>query len=94
MMRPDACAGYGTHARRGFGASVAVLTLALGTAALVLVVREAVMSYAVAVEKRQERVQKRLDDRACSDAVAFIRAKDVFASGRIEIPDLGCVVSL
>src|SRR5690348_12219983 len=75
---------------RGFGMSAALILMMTGSIALSFVVLGAAISYSESVNKRIERIQAAFNERACNDAISLIRLKNVFASGWIEIPELGC----
>ncbi len=75
---------------RGFAASIAVMMIALGTAALSLAALGAAVSYSDQVFLEEGRIQKGLNKLACDDTSALIKAKDLFASGTIHLPEFDC----
>jgi len=74
----------------GFGASIAVMLLSLGSFALASAALCAAIVYSDMADRSEARIQSSLDAAACADTVALMRAKDAFASGRYEIPEFGC----
>lgn len=78
----------------GFGASVAVMMLSFGILAISLAADQAAFGYADIVDKRIDRVQKVLDQKACDDSIAIIKAKDIFVHGIVSLPEFGCSINL
>jgi hypothetical protein len=84
--------GSDPRTESGFGAALALMMFAFGALSLALVANEAALSYADSADKSIERSQAGLDARACADSADLVRAKDVFAAGDIDIPELHCHV--
>ena len=82
------------HHESGFTATIAVVAVSLGTIALALVAVAAVAQYADSVDREETRIQAGLNQKACDDSAALIRAKDAFAHGTLLIPELDCSVTL
>lgn len=76
--------------QKGFIATTAVTLLSLGTLAFLIVTLSSVTAYADSVERREIRIQKDLNDRACEETLSLIRAKDYFLQGEVVLNDLGC----
>lgn len=81
-----------TSDTRGFVAVTAVILLALGCVASVLVVFAASASYADTVTRREYRIQKAMNEAACRDIRELMLAKDGFFSGRAIVREFDCVV--
>lgn len=78
----------------GFGAALMIMLFAFGALSLALVANTAALTYADSVDRAHERAQDFLDQKACADSVDLVKAKDAFASGDIDIPELSCHVRL
>ncbi len=65
---------------RGFGATIAIGMLSLGTFALVLSALGASIAHSDSVNREVARIQKGLDQKACEDSVRLINEKDSFAA--------------
>ena len=76
----------------GFAATTALLLLSLGMLAFVATTLGSAILYADGVERREVRIQKRLNQRACEESVRLMKAKDYFLKGLISIPEFGCVI--
>jgi hypothetical protein len=51
-------------------------------------------AYADAVYHEELRIQDGLNDQACQDTVALIKAKDLFVASPIVVPEFGCALSI
>ena len=76
----------------GFIAATAVVLLALGSLASILAISIACASYADSVVRREYRIQKRLNQKACDDARDLIWAKDRFFEGEMLLSEFGCLI--
>lgn len=76
--------------KSGFGAVSGVLLLSSGTLAVSLAVLGSAVSYTDVVFRRELRVQAALDRDACEESAALLKAKDVFATGLIELQEFNC----
>jgi hypothetical protein len=79
---------------QGLGATIAVMVMASGVLALSLSALGSSVFYADAVFRREMRIQAALNERACLDSVALLKAKDAFAAGIADFPEFGCMASL
>ncbi|MFA6315082.1 MAG: hypothetical protein WC648_01790 [Candidatus Paceibacterota bacterium] len=77
-------------ASSGFLALSAVLVLVVGGLSFSLITMSAILSYSESVNKRELRIQSRLNLTACLDALEIMSMKDYFMSGSIEIRQFGC----
>lgn len=75
---------------RGFGAATAVILIAFGAMAMSLSALAAASLYADSVGRREWRLQKVMNARACQDAAALAKAKDFFSAGSVDMPEFGC----
>ena len=80
--------------KRGFIATVAVVLLALGSLAFMYVIAQSVFEYSESVYKREMRLQKELNVRACAETKPILLAKDYFLNTNVFLSDLGCTVKL
>ncbi|MEK7641557.1 MAG: hypothetical protein AAB365_01020 [Patescibacteria group bacterium] len=76
----------------GFIATTAVILLSTGCLIFALVVSAASMSYADTVARREYRIQKELNRRACADTRELVLAKDYFFVGSTTIAEFDCVI--
>jgi len=76
--------------RRGFIAVTSVIFLALSTLTFSLVVLNAVIDYADSVEKKELRIQAKMNAESCLDHATLMTAKDYFISGKFDLPIFGC----
>jgi hypothetical protein len=79
---------------QGFGATIAVVVMASGVLALSLTALGSSVFYADAVFRREMRIQAAMNERACLDSAALLKAKDAFAAGAADFPEFGCMASL
>ena len=77
-------------AHKGFIALIAVLLISLSALAFSLVALSAAVMYSDSVTQRELRIQKGLNEEACSDTLSLMKAKDYFLNGRMTVPELGC----
>ncbi|MGC9605821.1 MAG: hypothetical protein ABSF56_03700 [Minisyncoccia bacterium] len=79
---------------RGLGASIAVIVMAAGVLAMSLAALGSSVFYADAVFRREMRIQAALNEKACLDSAALLKAKDAFAAGIADFPEFGCTIPL
>lgn len=77
---------------RGFIATTALILIALGSIASVMVIFTASMSYADSVTRREYRIQKLFNQKACKDTRDLILAKDYFFDGLAYLPEFDCSI--
>ncbi|MEN9913032.1 MAG: hypothetical protein RLY66_440 [Candidatus Parcubacteria bacterium] len=76
----------------GFMAVTAIILLAMGCIASVIVVFTASISYADSITRREYRIQKALNEKACQDIREFILIKDYFFIGSTTVSEFDCVI--
>jgi hypothetical protein len=79
---------------RGFVATIAVVTLMLSTMAFLLTTLSAAVTYADSVSRREYRIQKEYNVRACEDIANFKARKNGLLQGEIFIGEFGCTVQI
>ncbi len=78
--------------KKGFIATIAIVLLATGTLAFLLVTLSTAYSYADSVEYREIRIQTSLNERACQETLSLLIAKDYFLDKEVTLTDLGCAI--
>ena len=81
-------------AERGFGVAAAISMASIGAVAIAFAAGAAATGYESSVSARRDRIQAELDRAACADSIVLVRAKDPFASGDVDLGELGCSVRL
>ena len=71
-------------------ATTAIVLLAMGSLAFMLVTMAGAVSYADSVEKREQRIQRELDSRACADSRMLAGIKDYFMTEPPAFAEFGC----
>ena len=79
---------------RGFGATIAILIMSLGLTTVILVVSGATISYRDSVDRREYRLIRTLNEKACALTTDLIRVKDIHASGTRHLREFGCDITL
>ncbi|OHA16887.1 MAG: hypothetical protein A3C79_00980 [Candidatus Taylorbacteria bacterium RIFCSPHIGHO2_02_FULL_45_28] len=82
------------NAEKGFIATTAVMLLAMGALFFQVATLSAVASYFDGIERKEMRVQKRLNETACQETLRLLAAKDYFLNETVKLRDLGCVVAI
>ena len=87
------------HIRRlklaqGFAATTALLLLSLGMLAFFATTLGSAILYADGVERREVRIQKRLNQKACKESLDLMKAKDYFLQGTISLPEFDCSIDV
>ena len=80
--------------KKGFGALIAVLILSAGAFAILIVTVHSSYMYADSIEKRELRIQARLNVESCLQQVTIMIRQDRFLVGDFNIKELGCTVEL
>jgi hypothetical protein len=80
------------EAQKGFVATTAVVLLATGTLAFLVTTMSAAALFADSVDRREARIQKRLNEIACQETLPLLIAKDYFLDGEVTLSDFGCVI--
>ena len=70
-------------------ATTAIILLSMGTLAISTSVVASAIIYANSVNKRELRIQRRLNDEACAEAQRLIQAKDYFLNGPVN-----CIIKI
>lgn len=81
-----------TNDKRGFIATTAIIILATTSLAFLMVVSIASASYADSVSRREYRIQKGLNEKACEETRDLIRAKNYFFTGSTTILEFNCTI--
>lgn len=74
----------------GLGAVAAVVLIAIGCSAMSAASLLAAVEYSHHIDMKAERIQKRLNKRACADSAVLAKLKDPFAPAEIEFSEFGC----
>ena len=77
----------------GFAATTALLLLSLGMFAFVATTLGSAILYADGVERRELRIQRVLNQKACEESLILMKAKDYFLEGEVSIPEFECVIT-
>ena len=80
--------------KNGFIAVTAVILLTAGSLAFLLATFSAATFYADSVERREARIQRQLNDRACQETKSLLIAKDYFLNGPVYLKDFDCVIQI
>ncbi len=80
------------EAQKGFVATTAVVLLATGTLAFLIVTMSAAALFVDSVDRREARIQKGLNEIACQETLPLLVAKDYFLDGDVELSDFDCIV--
>lgn len=80
------------EAQKGFVATTAVMLLATGILAFLIVTMSAAALFADSVDRREVRIQKGLNEVACQETLPLMVAKDYFLDGEVKLSDFGCVI--
>jgi hypothetical protein len=80
------------EAQKGFVATTAVVLLATGTLAFLVTTMSAAALFADSVDRREARIQKRLNEIACQETLPLLIAKDYFLDGEVTLSDFGCAI--
>ncbi len=78
--------------QRGFMATTAIILLAIGILAFVLVTVSTASVYSDSVTRREMRIQKGLNKQACADTSKLVQAKDYFLNNEVVLSDFDCVI--
>lgn len=78
----------------GFIATTAVLMLALSSLVFITVTALSVTEYSESVYTREQRIQKGLFDRACSDTKILLLRKDSALKGNVDLPEFNCTITI
>lgn len=79
--------------KAGFIATTAIIILATGAFAFILVTSSAVSTYADSIYRREYRIQKRLNEEACEEVKPLLLAKNYSIVSGIEMREFGCISS-
>ncbi len=77
-------------AKNGFIATTAIVLLAMGSFAFILVTLASAELYAGSVEKRETRIQKILDQYSCEESRKVATTKDYFQSTKVIFLEFVC----
>jgi hypothetical protein len=77
---------------KGFIATTAIIVLAMSSIVFLMVVSVAAASYAESVSRREYRIQKSLNQRACEETRDLILAKNYFFTGSTTISEFNCTI--
>ncbi|MBP6858484.1 MAG: hypothetical protein KBC33_01480 [Candidatus Pacebacteria bacterium] len=80
------------ESKRGFIAVTAVILLAMGCIATVMIAFTTSASYADSVTRREYRIQKAMNAEACQDIRELMLAKDYFFVGSVIVAEFGCII--